>query len=163
MPGPSYSQKYCLVCFVEPMAVGSGFTMSEWPLHVTLADVFAVDLAGTQIEAKLAAIMAEQTPIIVTADKESTLGNIPVVLIQRSVELVALHNKVMGLLEQNGAMFNRPGFTREGFLPHCTIQKTGCLNTGQELIINSLALVDMFPRGDWQHRKVIRVFATRSW
>lgn len=38
-----YSQRYALVAFFEPLEVDVEFEMSDWPLHVTLADVFSIN------------------------------------------------------------------------------------------------------------------------
>lgn len=154
----TYSQKYCLVYFLKHVEVGTEFAMTDWPLHVTLADVFAIDLKATNIESRLAALAEKLHPVTVVADTETTLGSTRVVLLQKSVELIELHNNVMDLLENNGAVFNTPGFTRGGFIPHCTIQSSGRLYSGDKLTINSLALVDMFPGGDWQRRRLIDLF-----
>ena len=48
----NYSQKYTLVTFIKPLEVGASFDMVDWPLHITLADVFAIDLS-TDIERQL--------------------------------------------------------------------------------------------------------------
>ncbi len=154
----TYSQKYCLVSFVKPLAIGTEFTMIDWPLHVTLAEVFAIDRSGTNIDTKLAATIANLHSFLATADKEGTLGTTHVVLLHKSPELLKLHNRIADVLAANGAIFNTPEFTRTGFLPHCTIQKTERLRTGDQLGIEAVALIDMFPGGDWRQRKVPQNF-----
>lgn len=155
----AYTQKYTLVSFIRPIAIGAEFGMVDWPLHITLADVFAVDRMGTNIESKLNALAAESRPISVRAHREAALGTAQVVLLDKNKDLLELHRRLVDLLEANGAKFNSPEFTRDGFLPHCTIQKTGRLHDGDRAVTTMLALVDMFPGNDWQRRKVIRLFA----
>ncbi|HEY5805959.1 MAG TPA: 2'-5' RNA ligase family protein [Candidatus Saccharimonadales bacterium] len=153
-----YSQKYCLVSFISPANISTEFDTADWPLHVTLADVFATDRAGTTIEAKLAEMLAAQPPVATVAGKETTLGTTSVVLLDKNKALLELHDHLITLLEANGAVFNAPEFTREGFLPHCTVQRTGRLQNGDRLKIDTIALVDMFPDNNWQRRKVISIF-----
>jgi 2'-5' RNA ligase len=158
----TYSQKYTLVSFVSPVPIGTEFDMADWPLHITLADVFAIDRTGTDVEAKLAVAVAELPPVSANADKEVVLGTVHVVLLDKNETLLALHHHLVDLLEANGVIFNTPEFTRDGYLPHCTIQKTGRLRSGDKVTIDTIALIDMFPGNDWQRRKVINLFELRG-
>lgn len=152
-----YSQKYTLVAFLAPTGAGTEFTMADWPLHVTLADVFAITL-NAAVEQVLTDVLAKQSPVRLTAGEYTTLGTTKVTLLNKSSELQNLHDTVVDVLEQNDATFNTPEFTRTGFLPHSTVQKTGGLKAGDEFTITAVSLVDMFPGGDWQQRKVLRNF-----
>jgi hypothetical protein len=154
-----YSQKYSLVSFLQPISIGAEFNMADWPLHVTLADVFAIDMDSTKIEAKLAELVSYQLPVYTCAREDATLGTTEVVLLDKTEELVNLHMSLVDLLERNGAVFNSPEFTREGFLPHCTIQKSERLHAGDEVKIDTIALINMFPHEDWQQRQVINIFS----
>lgn len=153
-----YSQKYCLVAFREPQKVGTSFGMTEWPLHITLADVFWIDRKETNIDSKLQNLLAQYHKVVITAKNDSTLGETPVVLIEKNEELTNLHNRVIDLLESNSAVFNTPQFTREGFIPHFTIQKTERLQPGDTTTISQISLIDMFPNSDWRQRKVLGVY-----
>lgn len=153
----NYSQKYTLVAFLKPIEVGTEFKMADWPLHVTLADVFAIELNST-VEQQLTDLLARQSPVCLSVGEDATLGTTKVALINKNNELQNLHNGIIDLLELNDAKFNTPEFTRKGFLPHSTIQKLGRLNTGDEVEVISVSLVDMFPGGDWQQRKVLNNF-----
>ena len=153
----TYSQKYTLVTFLKPIEVGTEFAMADWRPHVTIADVFAIEL-DTAIKQSLADLLAQQSPIMLSVGEDVTLGTTKVVLINKNGELQSLHNKVVDLLELNGAKFNTPKFTRKGFLPHSTIQKSGRLDVGEEFEITLISLVDMFPNGNWLQRKVLNNF-----
>ncbi len=136
--------------------------MADWPLHITLADVFAIDLQNSDIEADLAALLSDQPPLKTFAIKEAVLGTAEVVLLNNNDGLTTLHTRLVDLLEKNGAKFNTPGFTREGFIPHCTIQKGERLQNGDEVTISIIAFVDMFPSENWQQRKVIKTFKLQA-
>lgn len=154
----TYSQKYCLVHFIKPVQVGTQFHMSEWPLHTTLADVFAINRQNSHIDELLTSKFSQYPTVKTTALQDSTLGATQVVLLDKTQELLSLHNNVVALLEENGAVFNTPGFNKEGFISHSTIQQNGRLNIGEEIVIDSLSLIDMFPGDDWQQRKVLSTF-----
>lgn len=157
----SYSQKYTIVQFLEPTEEQQSFSMDSWPLHLTLADVFAVDL-DDQIVGQLGDLIASENSITVEAGTEDTLGDaknpIKVTLIQNTTELQSLHNLITSFLENNGAEFNSPQFTHGGFLPHVSVQGKKKLTPGEELNIKRLSLIDMFVDGDWQQRKVLANF-----
>jgi hypothetical protein len=157
----NYSQKYTLVAFLIPVEVGTEFKMADWPLHITLADVFAIELE-TGIQQKLTNLLAEQPSLVLSVGQDATLGTTNVALINKDNRLQNLHDKIIDLLELNGVQFNTPEFTRTGFLPHSTVQKSGRLNIGNEVEITSISLVDMFPGGDWQQRKVLNNFSLRQ-
>jgi 2'-5' RNA ligase len=150
-----YSQKYCLVHFISPVDTGAQFNMSEWPLHITLADVFAVDRQNTTIDIELESLCKQQSSITIAALDDSKLGETPVVLLHNTSELFKFHSELVSTLEHHGAIFNTPAFTMKGFIPHSTIQDNGRIEIGQEITIDSISLVDMFPDSDWEQRKVL--------
>ena len=151
----TYSQKYTLVYFITPLKNGVEFHMSNWPLHVTLADTFAMDGNKADIAAKLAELIADIDSARTTALKDTVLGTTPVVLLDKTIELQQLHETLANVLEKNGVVFNHPEFIHDGFLPHSTIQGNERLRPGDKILIDNLSLIDMFPSGDWQQRKVL--------
>lgn len=152
-----YSQKYTLVSFFEPIEISTEFAMTDWPPHITLADIFAIKL-DANIEKKLEAMLADQSSIALSASGDSVLGTTEVVLIKKNDVLQKLHDQIVDLLELQGARFSTPEFTRLGFLPHSTIQKSGRLNEGDKIEINTIFLIDMFPDKNWRQRRVLRKF-----
>lgn len=158
----TYSQKYTLTHFTSPTEDGLQFPMSAWPLHITLADTFAIDRQTTDIDAKLTALLSQIDAASTRAAENATLGTTPVVLLEKTPSLLVLHLGIISLLEENGAIFNHPEFTKAGFLPHSTVQKDTRLYAGNHIVIDSISLVDMFPNGDWQQRKIITTFALKK-
>lgn len=155
----AYSQKYTIVQFLEPIQEGQVFSMDEWPLHITLADVFAIGLNQTLLEV-LARFLRSKQRFSVEAKVDASFGEdkniISVTLLKNTVELQLLHAGLVKLLEVHGAVFNSPQFTNEGFIPHSTHQNHARLTTGQQVNIDQLSLVDMFANGNWQERKVLK-------
>lgn len=144
-----------MVHFIPSVPSGTLFPMSEWPLHITIADVFAINRQATNINTQLATLLQNTTPAKTQAISDGVLGDTPVVLLASTTSLLTLHTAIVDLLEENGGVFNTPHFTKDGFIPHSTIQKDKRLHIGDALIIDSLTLVDMFPDNDWRQRRVI--------
>jgi 2'-5' RNA ligase len=132
--------------------------MTDWPLHITLADTFAIERQPTDIDSKLATFASERKSFSVSALGDSVLGSTPVVLLGNTKSLVRLHGELITLLEENGAVFNNPEFTKTGFIAHSSIQQNGRLQIGDEACIDSISLIDMFPNEDWQQRRVLATF-----
>ncbi len=161
----TYSQKYALVQFLEPVKAGSIFSMSDWPPHVTIADVFAADINHKLID-DLKTALATEKSFEVEAGNESKLGDkknsVHVVLINNTYELQALHNNLVDFLKLHGALFNSPKFTNNGFLPHCTYKNKPYLKQGDLIKITELSLIDLFVDEDWRMRKVLENFKLES-
>lgn len=154
----TYTQKYCLVHFINPIAVGEKFSMTNWPSHITLADVFAINRAKSKLDQQLNDLLSTIPAPTTTAISPATLGKTEVILLEKTTTLQALHLELVTLLENNAAVFNAPEYTRSGFLPHCTIQNSQKIDQEQKVTINTVALVDMFPEGDWRMRRVLSTF-----
>ncbi|MES2630525.1 MAG: hypothetical protein V4611_01050 [Patescibacteria group bacterium] len=150
----TYSQKYTLVAFQEPLEVGVEFEMTHWPLHITLADVFAFEL-NADIEQKFINLFIKCLSQDVIMGDSSVLGTTNIILVEKNEKLQNLHTQIVDLLELNGTKFNNPEFTRKGFMPHVSVPHGGKLKKGDVFKIHSISLIDMFPDGDWQQRKVL--------
>ncbi len=146
-----FTQKWSLITLLEPIEEGIEFFWKDWPLHVTLAGVFAVDWAATGLFEKLSMVLASQKPVVVEAEEESYWGannEYHMMQLQKTPEIMALHNKIIEILKKSGAVFNEPQYVGDGFVPHSTLQKHARLHVGDVVRINGVTLVDMFPHGD---------------
>ena len=153
-----YSQKYTLVQFFQQVDIDEVFHMTEWPPHVTLADIFAVDITD-QLIADLETYLDTWSYALTCVGNEGTLGTANVWLLKNTPELQAIHDRVVDILEKHGAVFDNPEFTRDGFIPRITKQADFDIKIGDKVSIDVVALVDMFPDQDWQNRKVLKRFA----
>lgn len=154
-----FVQKYTIVQILEEIDDGHEYSSSNWPLHVTIADTFAVDWEKDNLLGRLEALLAKQKIVITKATSNEFLGpdkQTKVTLLEINEELLELHNHVINLLRSAGAVFNDPQFTGAGFLPHATVQPQSHLNKGDVVTFAGLSLIDMFPNSDPYRRKVIK-------
>lgn len=154
-----FTQKYTIVQFLEPVSEGSEYPSSDWPLHSTVVDTFAINWSVEEITARLTEILQNHSTVKSKAGDDRCLGEdkrVWVVLLDRSASLVKLHLDVITKLEEGGLALNDPQFARDGFLPHVTIQKHTRLNKGDEVQFTALSIIDMFPNKDPYKRKVLK-------
>lgn len=155
-----FTQKWTIMVLLEQMDEGSEFFWKNWPQHITLVDIFAVDLNRTNLLDGLEALLANQRVFKVVAADDTSFGSpeepVPVTLFEKSTELKSLHNDILKLLNNAGAVFNNPEYTGEGFVAHSTIQKDKYLNKGDITEVKELTIVDMFPHGDGLKRRIFR-------
>lgn len=154
------TQKYCIIQLLEPKEEGAEWRASEWPLHVTIADVFAVDWAGNDLFTRLGDLLAEHQPFTSTAQGDEQFGEqgqVHVTLLDMNKELITLHRDAVALLKNAGAVFNTPQYIEEGFRAHATVRPHSRLHTGDTVTFRALAVVDMFPEDDPQKRKILKI------
>lgn len=154
-----FTQKYTIIQLFEDMPEGAQFSASNWPLHATIADTFAIDWDVPTMIEKLTELLSSHTPATSVVEDDRFFGDegqVQVALLRKTDDLVKLHHDVIELLEQGGWKPNDPQFAKEGFLPHSTVQKHTRLNKGNKVIFDTLTIIDMFPSGDPYQRKVIK-------
>lgn len=158
-----YSQKWTIVSFLDQIMPGTCYHMTEWPMHVTLAGVFAIDENIRAVSHDIAVLAAKTKQVIVTATDNTILGipesPVDVTLLEKCDELIELHSSIIQLLEKHGARFNSPEYNKRDYLPHITVRNKEFLPPNHKIEINTISLVDMFPDDDWRQRKVIYSYA----
>lgn len=153
-----FTQKYAIIQLFEDMVVGTQFSASNWPLHSTIADTFAIEWDVPTLIEKLTELLDSRAEVVSTAGDDRFFGDngqVQVVLLEKTEGLQQLHNDVIAMLKQGGWKPNDPQFANEGFLPHSTVQSHGRLNKGEEVAFKELAIIDFFPEGDPYERKLL--------
>lgn len=155
---PSFTQKYTIVQLIEDLPDGYEYSMKDWPLHVTLADVFAIDGVWTDLLKDLERRFKSQATFfsdLVANDLFGEYRSIKVKLLRKTDELQKLHDNIIRVLERHDVAFNSPQYTKAGFKPHLTEQSNGSLHIGDIVELRSITLIDMFPNEDPYRRKVL--------
>ena len=157
-----FSQKWSIVAFLEPIKEGTAFFYKNWPLHITLSSVFATTRNGEELIAVLENLLKNQRSLPLTTTGEARWGNesqIHVMLLEKTTELLNLHNTLHHALGLVGAEFNEPQYEGDGYIPHSTVQRNNKLVIGEQVVIDNLALIDMFPNADGHQRKVAKIIS----
>jgi len=154
-----FTQKYTIIQLFKDIPEGTQFSASNWPLHVTIADTFAIDWDVPTMVEKLTQLLSSRTSATSVVENDRFFGDqrqVRVALLKKTDDLVKLHQDVIKVLERGGWKPNDPQFAKEGFLPHSTVQKHTRLNKGDEVIFNALTIIDMFPDENPYQRRVIK-------
>ncbi|HEU4966102.1 MAG TPA: 2'-5' RNA ligase family protein [Candidatus Saccharimonadales bacterium] len=159
------TQKYVIVQFLESVADGTEYDAKHWPLHVTLASNFVVDRRAVDLFGELAELASNECSVTTTAGDDDYFGpqkQVHVTALTMTLELQTLHNHIIGLLKNLGAVFDEPQFQEEGYRAHATVQANKRLYKGDTVTIDELTVVDMFPKNDVTRRRTMRTFRLRS-
>jgi 2'-5' RNA ligase len=155
---PKFTQKYVLVHTIKDLPDGYEYSMADWPLHVTLADVFSIQGDYKDLLRELRECLDGRRPVKAKVIGDEWFGcnkDVHVKLIGKTSDLQKLHETVLGILVGYGAVFNNPEYTKEGFRPHSTVQKTENLEIGDYVVFDSITLIDMYPDGNPYRRRVL--------
>jgi hypothetical protein len=156
-----FHQKYTIVQLLEDMAEGTEYASTSWPLHVTIADTFLIDLPTDVLLGQLEPMIVGQPAVQCVVSDDAYFGpseEMQVTTLTMNPELVALHNNVVRFLEAAGATFDDPQFTHSGFRAHATVQSRTRLHKGDTIECTALSVIDMFPNEDPYKRKILKTF-----
>lgn len=154
-----FTQKYTIVQFFEDIEEGYVYPSSNWPLHSTVVDTFAIKCPIDKMVAKLTETLKHHEAANSEAGDDRFFGEkgqVQVVLLDRTESLIKLHLDVLATLEDGQFTLNDPWFARDGFLPHATVQKHAHLNKGEKMQFAALSIIDMFPNEDPYMRQVLK-------
>jgi hypothetical protein len=154
-----FTQKYAIIQLFEEVPEDTEFFWKNWPLHSTVADVFAIEWEVPIMIEKLTGLLHDHAQATSVAEEDTFFGEdgqTRVTLLKKTVGLVTLHHDVIELLQQGGWVPYNPEFAKDGFLPHSTVQTHARLNRGDVVTFNALSIIDMFPDEDPYQRKVVR-------
>jgi len=152
------TQKYTIVHLLNDLPVGYEYSMANWPLHVTLADVFAIGGDLNDLLADLKEQLSARSTVkseVVGEEWFGEDGSVHVKLLDKTAELQQLHETILAVLERYNVKFNSPEYTKEGFRPHSTVQEDGQLELNDIVTFDSITLIDMFPNEDPAQRRIL--------
>lgn len=127
---------------LQPLVTGARFSFRDWPLHVTVVQVFEASI--TQSIERMSRF--EYPAFTVTAGDDEGFGpsgGIPVTVLEPSPQLSALHVSLTDALQP--LELENPEFAGENYRAHVTIKQHGRVRSGDRIHLSQLALVDLTP------------------
>lgn len=153
------TQKWAIIIPLEEHPDGSEFYYTDFPLHITIAGIFATKDTSTELEEMLQMLVKSTRPFEVTSDEEALFGDnkdIAVMKIHPTSELKQLYDLIHNELLKRNVIFNAPHHEGDGYIPHSTYQRSGRLYSGEKVYATSVSLIDLFPNRDGLKRKIIK-------
>lgn len=151
-----FTQKWCIVSLIKNATEGSVFLPQDWPTHVTILPAFCVSADSNVLMATVKEFSnREQLKLVASSDVR--WGKITATLLKNTKTIQQLHNELIDELGEYNIVFNEPAYTGKNYKPHVTVQKSGRVYLGDEVVVKNLAIVDMFPGGDYKKRKIVHI------
>ncbi len=154
----TFSQKYTIVQLFEDLPDEYEYDRTNWPLHTTIVDVFAINWNAEYLVKVVENFSRNQKPFASTVGDDALLGenHVHVTLIDKTPRLAKLHADLVRALTPGDFAPNNPQFFGENFLPHSTIQKHSRLRKNDIIQFNTLTIIDMFPDENAFRRRIVR-------
>jgi hypothetical protein len=142
---------------LDPLHDGDGFSLRDWPLHLTVAPTFTrIDLPA--VVRAITPVLLAQRSFRLRVGQDEGFGRsqkIPVSVVEPSAELTDLHVALLDALRLAGADFDDPEFIGNGYRAHVTMTRRARVSAGDQLTLHQAAIVDMAPEGDQRLRRVV--------
>ncbi|MCD4852148.1 2'-5' RNA ligase family protein [Arthrobacter sp. AK01] len=153
------------VAFTEPVQPGLVFPRSDWPLHITL---LRFDV-GTEVSADVADVLTDLAAAPVkgalgtrlTVGEEAGfghMGSIPVSLIHHNPLLQGLHEEMVDAVTSIGGRIATPNYILDHYRPHISHHDGRRPESGDVVVLDHIALVDMAPEGDHTIRRILKLW-----
>jgi 2'-5' RNA ligase len=153
------SQKYVIAHFIKPVEPKYNFSCKQWPLHVTLLPNFIVSNSLDELIYNLNELSHTIRPFSIQVGDDDNFGpngEVLVSLIKPEEDILSLHSKLLAITKSY--KFDTPQYIGEGYRPHASKQQNNELVSGENYLVESMTLVDMFPDSDIERREVIKTF-----
>ncbi|MGJ3190721.1 2'-5' RNA ligase family protein [Paenarthrobacter sp. FR1] len=153
------------VSFTEPVQPGLVFPRSDWPLHITLlrfdvGDDVSADVAGVLADLAEAPVRGALGTQLTVGEEAGFghLGSIPVSLIHHNPLLQGLHEEIVDAVTSIGGRIATPNYVLERYRPHISHHDGKRPKSGDVVVLDQVALVDMAPQGDHTIRRILRLW-----
>ena len=136
----------------------SGGTPGTGPLET---DQLASHPLETEVARRMDPVVRAALGEVLTAGEPANFGrngSIRVTLIAPNERLQQLHEGLLDVVESLHGRVATGAYTRSGYRPHVSHQGAKMLKTGDRLVLDRVALVDMAPGGTHSSRKVLTLW-----
>jgi 2'-5' RNA ligase len=150
--------RFVVVLPLMPLQTGESFATARWPLHITALAPFETDAAPCEIARLTAAALAGFDALTVVAGQDELFGrrhDILVTVVNDNAALTQLHDRLVEALRPLATDPNESAFTGPEFRAHVTVKQQGRVQSGDELRLTQVAVVDMAPRTATSGRTVL--------
>jgi 2'-5' RNA ligase len=147
---------FLLALEIEPVLVNKVYV--ALPLHCTVVHWFRSNKSPANVLTAITDIVQQQAPIELVSGAPDLFGvdkDVPVNLLVNEQEVHDFHARLHDALQEMGITDVSVQWTKDGFTPHVTRQKSGRFETGRSFTATKLYLVEAMMADKLQQKKVI--------
>jgi len=141
------------------MKDGEEFLPQNYPLHITIIPSFMLASMSAGVIDRLTEFCLGRSMITTKAGPAAYFGpnnEVGVTTVVMNDELQSLHAGLTAILENAGAIFDEPEYMGDNYRAHATHQQHERLHEGDAVTIDNLTIIDKFPDGDPNKRKLLK-------
>lgn len=156
--------RFVLALPLEGLSVGAGYSVREWPLHLTVVPTFEIAASARAVLDTVSRLVPRHPLVCVTGAIElfGARNTVPAATVVHSAELAATHEALVAAVVESGGRLDNPQYTGARYRPHVTSTRVRSIDPGVSMSLGQLVLVDMTPEPGTGHRCVVGAVELRD-
>jgi 2'-5' RNA ligase len=153
------TQRYVIIKLLEQLKEGDEFSPENYPLHITIVPSFQLERMDDDLLGKIQRLCDNLKAFTLTAEQDDFFGpnrEVHVTTMVMNDEIRRLHNKLVGILADAGAIFDEPQYMFENYHAHATVQTAIRLHSNDSVAVEDITIIDKLPSGNPYKRKLLK-------
>ena len=135
-----------IVASLESLTVGTSFSSSRFPLHVTLVPPFRVNCELPALIAAVKVVSRDTERMLAEVIGQEQFGpgsDIAVALLRPIESVLNAHSRLTDALMPLGWSAKEPHYNGDGFRPHITDTGERHVRLGEQFLLGEIAIIEM--------------------
>ncbi len=153
------TQRYVIIKLLEQLKEGDEFSPENYPLHITIVPSFQLERMDDVLLGKIKRLCDNLKAFTLTAGQDEFFGpnrEVHVTTMVMNDEIRRLHNRLVGILADAGAIFDEPEYMFENYHAHATVQRATRLYSNDSVTVEDVTIIDKLPNGNPDKRKLLK-------
>lgn len=153
------TQRYVIVKLLEQLNDGDEFSPENYPLHITIVPSFQLESMDDALLSEIKQLCENFKAFALTAGEDEFFGpngDAHVTTMIMKDELQELHNSLVSILSNAGAIFDEPQYMLENYHAHATVQTAIRLHSNDSVAVEDITIIDKLPNGNPDKRKLLK-------
>lgn len=153
------TQRYVIIKLLEQLKEGDEFSPENYPLHITIVPSFQLEKLDDVLLGKIKQLCNNFKAFVLVAGEDEFFGpnrEVHVTTMVMNDKLQELHDSLVSVLLDAGAIFDEPQYMLENYRAHATVQETVRLHEGDSIIVDRITVIDKLPNGLPTKRKLLK-------
>src|SRR5690606_35864259 len=153
------TQRYVIIKLLEQLKEGDEFSPENYPLHITIVPSFQLERMDDVLLGKIKRLCDNLKAFTLTAGQDEYFGpnrEVHVTTMVMNDEIRRLHNRLVGILADAGAIFDEPEYMFKNYHAHATVQRATRLYSNDSVTVEDVTIIDKLPNGNPDKRKLLK-------